>query len=1408
MKNRALKAITKVRSLTLLLDLVTKAFTMADVQKPIMAMMTNRNGQLTSMELRFNQQSLFQNWGTFIRNCPGAAALWSHLGKRCWLNRCISSGLDTATLVDIWFFFTYIYCHQKAKWLGQNLWNCLASTCLPELVHQTGTWLSQYALELSNKDLKMLPTLRTKTGYARKLADPVNKILLLWKLRREKQGRRRVAQTHEDLGGATTRLIRFENYVDCLMHKQALEAEFDGSQVSICWDASWYGGKDVMVAVVYDPFKRKASYLMSQQMLQTMVSDISEDLIPLARNKKLTRLEGFKEIKGVNSALASIGLGLDSFVVPPGLVVRPLKASEFRFHQDGRNFIYDTEEDTTVPEIPNGLNLADLPVLVSISDQGPNVIASVNYLLFSKSAFLFHAAFDPFHRAWNDLKNAMKRSVAGCWRVALEYTLVANLNYGPFGSSTWHFKKKARLQEYLATKDINCPLWQKYQHLLCKERRIPEPSNIQEASDLFQTLGALDTFDSKGPLIKLMRWFSWFESMAFYSGKLVATKLILESSLDQQEEGSEKEIDEAPIQTNMKDPREELRALKKRKGSWKLAPELITPRSLAIKDVIMSVGKSSWQLFSSRARELVSPLHILEYNISCSHREMWKIELVETLHTSLQDERHLQHLLPDFRTHDSVLVWHLDLMSKLLETRAQSLTSFHCLPPNLYNHVLAPTPVVAGQAHSLAVEHFKILLEVEGAYNEGVDIRALAHIHWRLNPFIRALYLAYEEDKFKAQVFTVNSSAMKLQRVVAETLGDSRLIENIHQFGKDTFRSSKSKSMSNTAIMASALRSKVLEGRKVDVVKADVSEKATQQPWNSKCKGSVVGSLRSTGKLAPTVQKLMAPKNKSHTWPSPSPASLFQSVAATQWIFTFWANRSTEFQGFGINSSWLSCLAKAGSLLASRQGRVIKVLAAAEFGFLGVDVIVKLNSVGERCYVCSIHKQAIQWHYILDLDNWLELQVEGCLVNATRGPVGWKSSGDPLPLQVAACMFGITLTHAQICRLIKHCGGVLPGGTPSKKVVELLLIELVVPEEHQEQAKAHMKIAADGQDDFDTDLSEVVSKLAQDDANQQDIKDFKQKKKFRRLKKSMAAKDEPLVDGRKQRKPKAKAKTKAKAKPKPKPSFMRSLLNKAKKRMAEAKEQKEAEAMGEELQKILEESTDVMDVDKPKEEEKIDDAAPGTPPLVASGPASSSSAPADPAPAPSTPAPQRERHKTDREIMDLIQPPGCTFGISHHDHRFTSVWKYDHSSLGGAYAQKRFSRSFVQVRTWPEALEEVHRHNWEKWNMVKHQYPLDDGEQEQVPGQIRKEVLVMLKPVIDRLPELVRYGTKAGWWFQISSACFRNALLDNCFGIGPKQGQTILWASEWKKDQKCDGCGSAWHSNWLWFLTSNQCKLL
>lgn len=690
------------------------------------------------------------------------------------MNKCIASSVETATISDIWLFMTYLYCHPKLMSLGQNIWLCLGQFFLPELIFHTGKWLSQLALDISNQALQMLPALKRKTGFIRRIADPVNKLLLLFKIRKEKQHRNRVAATHQELGGNTSRMMVFEAYLDCLLHMKALAKwSPELKQISIHWDPSTYGGKDVLMGIAYDSASHKAAYVMCQQMSQTLMSELDPSLLPLAKTRKLCRLEGFKELKGLSSALESIGMSIADFQVPEGLVCRPLKPNELRLTgPDGAHYIHCEDTGTVVPEVPPGLDLGSIPCLISVSDQGPNVVAGTNFLMYSKDACLFLAQYDPYHRCWNDLKTALKRSICKAWNVVLELTLVANLNYGPFGSSTWHFKKKAKLEDFVTTKDIHHPLWQKYQHLISRERRLPEPATLNESFALFDTIKTLESFERKGPLIKLMRWFSWFESMAFYNGELWCTKMVLEDSMLTEEQGSEKEIDEKPLGTE-KDHHKELQDLKKRKGSWKLAPTLINEKNLAVKDVIMAICKSCWKLFAGRARELVSPNHILEHNIGCVHQDFWKHELVEMVVSSLFEEKPLQHLLPEFSSHEKTLEWHVDLFDKLMETRAQSLAVFHCLPPNLYNHLLSPIPDIALKAHQLAVKHWKVLLAAEGAQNEGHVVKPLTTMYWRFNPLVRCLLMSYELDEAQGKFRTSHSSAFKLQRAIAKHLGDS-----------------------------------------------------------------------------------------------------------------------------------------------------------------------------------------------------------------------------------------------------------------------------------------------------------------------------------------------------------------------------------------------------------------------------------------------------------------------------------------------------------------------------------------------------------------------------------------------------------------------------------------------------------
>ena len=85
--------------------------------------------------------------------------------------------------------------------------------------------------------------------------------------------------------------------------------------------------------------------------------------------------------------------------------------------------------------------------------------------------------------------------------------------------------------------------------MIARERRIREPQHEQDCETLFETLKHLQNFNTKGPLVKLMRWFSWFETACWWEGEHFATRMILEE-MGAKTEGKE----EAAELPNEEDP--------------------------------------------------------------------------------------------------------------------------------------------------------------------------------------------------------------------------------------------------------------------------------------------------------------------------------------------------------------------------------------------------------------------------------------------------------------------------------------------------------------------------------------------------------------------------------------------------------------------------------------------------------------------------------------------------------------------------------------------------------------------------------------------------------------------------------------------------------------------------------------
>ena len=265
-------------------------------------------------------------------------------------------------------------------------------------------------------------------------------------------------------------------------------------------------------------------------------------------------------------------------------------------------------------------------------------------------------------------------------------------------------------------------------------------------------------------------------------------------------------------------------------------------------------------------------------------------------------------------------------------------------------------------------------------------------------PLNRLLLLAYEQDQLLKRRGD-GSRAKQLQLVLAKSLGDSRLVEMGHQHSKDLLRSAKQSTFTNTSIMSKLLQAQTLDKRGVKAAKASVAAKVEASMVGTKIE-AVTKSLKAAGhKLPKQIQDLMV-SSPCSPWPSPNPASLFQSLAGTKWLLHFWNNKDSLPQSVNANTSWMSTLAMPGTCMAQQStGSLVLVVAAAEYAFLAWELSVEVHSE-QRIFVCKPKRSCLSWRHIIDLSDWKVLPTQPLLISQHQGPIGWENR---------ACSYGLRL---------------------------------------------------------------------------------------------------------------------------------------------------------------------------------------------------------------------------------------------------------------------------------------------------------------------------------------------------------------------------------------------------------------
>lgn len=219
-------------------------------------------------------------------------------------------------------------------------------------------------------------------------------------------------------------------------------------------------------------------------------------------------------MKALNNALKQgTGMSLMDFQVAGKAVIRAAKTAEARvLHPEFQVFVLvDTIAGTWTMELP--LEPCSWPLLTLHIDECTVGQAAMWFATLKQDLLCFSAG-DCYHRDWNDIKLAFKRSYC-FWKVLIQMCYVVLLPYGPWKSSDYHVLRQEMLDHMLTNSTVDADWFQCQMDLFAFDLGLDTPSDQPSQQQLFQKLATAASIRSKGPCAKMMRWFSFFEALAW-----------------------------------------------------------------------------------------------------------------------------------------------------------------------------------------------------------------------------------------------------------------------------------------------------------------------------------------------------------------------------------------------------------------------------------------------------------------------------------------------------------------------------------------------------------------------------------------------------------------------------------------------------------------------------------------------------------------------------------------------------------------------------------------------------------------------------------------------------------------------------------------------------------------------------
>ena len=1096
--------------------------------------------------ISFNQAGVSHDADQLFNCNTEMQSMWQALMARTWAGHTIQTPCGHPSLFDVLFFLIWAKCHKESN----NVWQHCAVHLWPKAIHFIGSLLHNTGLQIAsnisqgNQQLQPAPVLKSRKGKPRRIP-MVNRLVLLQKCNAAKRHRVAAMQTHTDIVPGNANIVKHEQVIRVAIYTQKIAQAFkDCRHIAVSWDPSTYD-VECMVAIAYSHQADIAAYLPIQVMQPLRSQDIHEDLRAFVG--KLTRLDGFSEMKALSNALRAIGAPLDQFNLPANWYIKKLQPHQKRITTGGKVWIQDMRSQTLQQAIPTGIDMNVQPLLVSISDQGGINRAALDYCQFKLGQLLL-VQFDSSHRIWNDIKAILKLKHQGTsqstlWKTMLSTSLFYNINYGPSGSKAWFQKKKLQLDEFTSTIQCDQEPFLTYLPYICQERQIPEPMDHQGRHQIWETIPRMNNVNVLGPLTKLMRWWSWFQCYHHFDGECYATKMLMLAAIgpDQgvpEDNNSKQDTKDAlkQQQSNQKlTDKEEIAKLKAKHGSYKLAAMMINPKTMFEKDLIYEVCRPIWSLHTHCTQNVVTPLQHAEYQCQLTMGG-WKDELVQLLQNSFQSTKLFRKLFPDC-LHERLPAL-FSFATKLVAKRGLSLASVSLRPPLRYNGLLLPQH--QWSTVSTMNQEWQHLLVLESQQEAGANIQPLEQCHFLFNSWVRLQYHLNEEAYNTGQP---SAQTQLMQQVATQHFGDSRIIENAHQGAKDILRDARHNVRSTTHKMGAVISCQALPQRKTNHIQVTDQEVAN-------------ATLKSLPPFVPLTQpakhhltkefhQVMQHKAGQHWWPSTSAQSLFNEVCALEWLMHHRGITPPDQPTQGINHAVLTCLVgQPGQVVASqKQGVICMVLSMGATAFLACHLEVLTSTKGQMEFQLppQLHHCHLKFHHVSSIDEWLNVPCSPKLANS-YGPMILQQIAAPLPLPAARIHEGLALTVSQIQQCMAILGSPLPKQIAKVDAYAKFIAAFVTDEEKRKAAMDHSKCnkpdEADGQEE-DEDYQELLD-MVEDAENTKDpeIMEEKKKSKQERIKGWLT----------KPRKPREEAKVGAKAKGRGMPGVEAGAVTQAKAR--------------------------------------------------------------------------------------------------------------------------------------------------------------------------------------------------------------------------------------------------------------------